>query len=130
MFKTIGLMALVICFSSSMAFADNGYNPKPHKPHHRPHKPHKPNGGTWNYNYSYEYENKTKFYNDPYFWGSALGVLDDIITAPRGEVYVQPGPVYAQPPVIYPQASECFTARTQVYIPYKGYVPYQTVVCP
>lgn len=117
-------LAAVIAVSviGSPALADNGNN--------RPPKPYKQHGGTWNYNYNYKYENNTKFYNDPYFWGSAFGLLDDIITAPRGEVYVQPGPVYAQPPVVYEQPSECFMAWTQVYVPGKGYVPYQTTVCP
>ena len=96
--------------------------------HHKHHE----NGGTWNYNYNYEYENNTKFYNDPYFWGSAFGLLGNIITAPRAPVYAEPGPVYAQPMpgMIYPQGAECFMAWTQVYIPGKGYVPYQTTVCP
>lgn len=130
-------MAAVIAVSVvgvTPVMADNGnYKPpKPHKPHHyNPHNPqrhYRERGGTWNYNYTYE--NKTKFYNDPYFWGSALGVLDDIVTAPRGQVYAQPGPVYAQPPVVYEQPAECFMAWNQIYIPGKGYVPYQTTVCP
>lgn len=54
----------------------------------------KKHGGTWNYNYKYEYENKTKFYNDPYFWGSVAGVVGGVV---NNRVYVEPGPVYAEP---------------------------------
>lgn len=74
-----------------------GYKPgnaKPDRHYYKKHRRH--NGGTWNYNYSYEYENKTKFYNDPYFWGSVAGVVGGIIAAP-GPVYAEPGPVYAEP---------------------------------
>lgn len=136
------ILAAVIVVSvigATPSLADNGNNRPPKQYKNKQYNKHNYNkhkkyyrerGGTWNYNYNYKYENNTKFYNDPYFWGSAFGLLDDIITAPRGEVYVQPGPVYAQPPVVYEQPSECFMAWTQVYVPGKGYVPYQTTVCP
>lgn len=95
------------------------------------------NGGTWNYNYNYKYKyDNGEFYESPYFWGPIIGLFGEIITQPRmapvapvvpgaGQVYMQP-----QPGVIYPQGAECFMAWTQVYIPGKGYVPYQTTVCP
>lgn len=130
LFKSILAAVIAVSVIGSPALADNGDNvpPKPH--YHKRDKNHNQNGGTWNYNYNYEYENNTKFYNDPYFWGSALGLLDDIITPRRGEVYVQPGQIYQQPPLVYQQPAECFMAWTQVYIPGKGFVPYQTTVCP
>jgi hypothetical protein len=75
--------------------SDNHYRPNNNQPNnYRPYN--KRRGGTWNYNYRYEYENKTKFYNDPYFWGTVAGAVGGLVVG-SGQVYAEPGPIYAEP---------------------------------
>ncbi len=87
------------------------------------HLPPPPNGGTWNYNYTYKYKNNNgDWYQNPYLWGSVAGAVGQLL---------RPPPQYGAPP--YPGGvggPECGMFWTQVFIPGKGYVPYQTVVCP
>lgn len=68
--------------------------------------------------------NNNYFYQDPNFWGGVAGGLIG------GAIIRQYNYDNVQPPTIYQQPAECFMAWTQVYVPGKGYVPYQTTVCP
>lgn len=105
--------------------------------HHRPVKPHRPHkrhhGGTWNYNYNYKYDNGD-WYENPYLWGSVAGVVGGLLLESGPEYAVPPAyaqpQVYAPPPGAYMEGAECQMMWTQVYIPGKGYIPYQTTVCP
>jgi hypothetical protein len=129
--KKIGLIALALAFSSEMALANGGYNPKPNrkpKPHykngyvdknyrHRSNRNYYRRGnnnyyhrGNNYYKYNYNYNNGN-FYNDPYFWGGVAGGL-------IGGAIIQD---YYQP--------ECETIWVDVYIPGEGYRQQQTVVC-
>lgn len=137
MFKKIGLIALALTFSASLAFAESGYR----KPHRKPHyngnvgghyhggNKNRYNGGHNRYyggnnnryygghnNNYYFYRggnNGNKyFYNDPYFWGGVAGSL--IGGAIIRDYYVEP---------------ECETVWVRIYVPGKGYRNEQRVVC-
>jgi len=68
--------------------------------------------------------NNNYFYQDPNFWGGVAGGLIG------GALIREYDYDNVPPPAVYQQPAECFMAWTQVYIPGKGYVPYQTTVCP
>lgn len=102
-----------------------------HNQGHQPPPPPPPDDHTYNYNYNYNYKYKNNngdWYQNPYLWGSVAGALGQILQpAPQ---YVMP-PQYGAPPPYMGgvPGPECGMIWTQVYIPGKGYVPYQTTVC-
>jgi hypothetical protein len=131
MWSKISLTAIALMIAVSAAEADQ-----------KPAKPDWNGGGNWDgqnfkdgheprrdaYRYKHRHKhnnnNNEYFYQDPNFWGGvAGGLIGGAIIRQYNYNEVEPLPYYQQP-------AECFMAWTQVYIPGKGFVPYQTTVCP
>lgn len=131
MWSKISLTAIALMIAVSAAEAN-----------HKPVNPNWNGGGNWDgqnfkerherrrdvYRYKHRHKhnnnNNKYFYQDPNFWGGVAGGLIG------GAIIRQYEYDNVQPPLFYQQPAECFMAWTQVYIPGKGYVPYQTAVCP
>lgn len=69
---------------------------------------------------------KERFYNSPYFWGGVVGglVVGEVI-ADRHHEHRHKRHYHH----VYEDEPECYMYHTRVWVPDRGYVPYQTVVC-
>lgn len=140
MLTKIAIAAAALLISVSAADAGEKHKPRYKSPpnyngeHHR--KKHRGDGHNYwrgghnNYwrgghnNYWRGGNNNNYFYQDPNFWGGVAGGLIG------GAIIREYDYDNVPPPAVYQQPAECFMAWTQVYIPGKGFVPYQTTVCP
>lgn len=131
MLTKIAIAAAALIISVSAAYAGEKHKPRYKSPpnyngeHHG--KKHRGDGHNYwrgGHNNYWRGGNNNYFYQDPNFWGGVAGGLIG------GAIIRQYDYDNVPPPAIYQQPAECFMAWTQVYVPGKGYVPYQTTVCP